>query len=227
MTSHQHTLLPVICLVVLGLTFAPAQAAQLVYDNSTNDLEINLNATGIEVGDQITLGGTDRWLTEFTFEYWGDFDGIAEARVRFYLNDGDLYFEGIPDSALPNTVIFDSGAFLIEPTPRATLTFDSFQTGVDVPLISQLPDSFTWSVAFSGISDPDMTGLTVYGPPTVGTSYPDYWVNDGAGWTLHAHDDIPVNFAARFHAVPEPSTFALLTAGLGLFLLLRRSRCRA
>ena len=71
----------------------------------------------------------------------------------------------------------------------------------------------------------DSVGVDLYSPPVVGADYPDYWQNDGTGWTLMTNSP-PMDFAARMEAtVPEPSTMALsVCGGLGLLILARRLR---
>jgi hypothetical protein len=216
--------------LTLLLPFAiPAHTQEIVYDNTTNDQNQNLDLAGNEVGDQIILEGTARELIEFTFEYWGSttgdtcFEVDVEGRVRFYLNDGAPVDE-VPGSARPNTVFYDSGSFLVDPTPRATLIFTNFLIGATVPLTTELPDSFTWSIEFSGLGVEESAGVTIYTPPTIGNNFTDYWVNDGSSWSLQTNS-FPVDFAARFIAVPEPSSFVLLGVGLGLaglFSVVRR-----
>jgi hypothetical protein len=232
MPHHQRTPVLVICLVVLALNLASAQPAELVYDNSANDLGSNLNPGVLEVGDQVLLGGTERWLSEFTFEYWGfntvtpnEFSGNVNSRIRFYLNDGPE-LPGIPGSAVPNTVFYDSGAFEIDPTPRATLTLSDFATEAAVPLARDLPETFTWTVQFSGLGENDSAGVTIYSPPTVGNNFPDYWVNEEGTWNLLADENIDMDFAARFSAIPEPSTIGLFAIGLASILLMGRRRSR-
>jgi hypothetical protein len=207
----------------------PTHAQEIVFDNTTNDLNQNLDADGNEIGDEVILQGTARQLYEFSFEYWGSttptggetFTGNVEARVRFYLNDGPPAPD-VPGSAMPSTVIFESSLFSLDPTPRSTVIFTNFLLGAVVPLTDELPDTFTWSIEFSGLGDGEAAGVTLYSPPTVGNSYTDYWVNDGTSWTLQTNS-VPVDFAARFIAVPEPSTFLLFGFGLvGLFAIVRR-----
>jgi hypothetical protein len=78
-------------------------------------------------------------------------------------------------------------------------------------------DHFTWTVTFSGIDGAEEAGLQIYDPPTIGSSFKDFWQRTGGDWSLFLIDngDVPGNFSARITAVPEPTTLALIVAGLG------------
>jgi hypothetical protein len=190
--------------VILAAVIFPVLGA-VVYDNSVYDLIHRLNPGSMEIGDEITLDDTARVLTNFTFEYWGEnstgdgFDGYVEAKVRFYQNDGALASSDYPT---PGTVLFDSGWFPVEATPRATLIFEDFHTDAEVPLTRPVPDSFTWTIQFGGLAPGDSAGVDIFSPPVVGMSYPDYWqLTPDSGWLL-LENSMPMNFAARIEAVP-------------------------
>ena len=172
----------------------------LVYDNSLNDLVTRFNPGANEVGDEIILDGTARYLTTFTLEYWGAcagtaFAGPVNARLRFYRNDGPA-FNGY---ATPGAVLFDSGNFAISPTARATLTFNDFVTGATVPLTGPLPNSFTWSIQFSGMQGQDQAGIDLFSPPIVGQDYPDYWERTSGAWQLK-QGGVAMDFTALAYA---------------------------
>jgi hypothetical protein len=206
--------------------------ATTIFDNSVNDLVTRFDPRTNEVGDEILLAGTDRYLSAFSFEFWGtntasptSFAGDVEARVRFYENNGTL-FHGY---ATPGTMFFDSGWFSVpSPTERSTFVFTE---GSDFPAGGQfIPDSITnmtWSVQFEGLDATDSAGVDIYSPPVAGGDYPDYWEYDGGGWRLLTNT-VPMNFAARMDAhaaIPEPSSLALsLVVGLGLLTMVRRLR---
>ena len=221
----------------VGLTL-PLSAAT-IYDNSVNDLKIRFHPGTLEVGDEIILAGTERYLTQFDFEYFGTnnlspgniaFAGPVEARVRFYINDG-APFSGY---ASPGTMFYDSGWFGgFGPTPRNTLVFtvsggDFPSTGLYMPA-----SDMTWSVQFRNMGASDDVGVDLYSPPVVGSSVPgtgfvqDYWENNG-GWTLKTDGGSDLNFASRFFAeqnpVPEPSVMVLSALGGWGLLMARRAR---
>ena len=224
-----------VCLAISVLSFGltlPLVAATSIYNNSTNDLAIRFNPGLSQVGNEILFGGTNRYLTDFSFEYWGlssnpsTFAGAIQARVEFYKNNGAL-FNGY---ASPGTTFFDSGWFSVPaPTPRSTFVFnvangDFSYGGLFLPVVSNM----TWTVQFQGMGLGDSVGLDLYGPPTVGISFGDYWQNNGGGWQLLTNSLVPPNsaFGADMLAnatIPEPSTLALsVLGGLGLLVTARR-----
>ncbi len=199
--------------------------ASLIFDNSTGDQLERFNPGLVEIGDEIILAGSDRLVTNFVFQYYGEnFTGDELARVRFYINDGP------PSSgaARPGTIIYDSSPFSIAQTPRSTLVFDLatlaagnlWNPGQGIIL----PDSFTWTVQFY---NPDnnlgyQAGVDLYGPPTTGYDYNSYWDNDPLnGWLLKTNATYNMNFGARVEAVPEPNAIALGLGGALLVLLFR------
>ncbi len=224
---------PVLLLASVLMIGASASAAT-IYDNSVHDSNLRFAATN-EIGDEIIFAGSERVLTNFSFEYWalnngttnaGGFSATASARVRFYLNDGPL-FNGY---ASPGTKFYDSGSFLIgAPTDRATFVFTA---GADFPaggLVMPVVSNMTWTVQFSGLDADDSAGLDVYYPPVVGTSpaelnnrRDDYW-DFGSGSPVLKTNIVDISFGARFEAVPEPSTVVFgVLGGLGLLVLGRR-----
>lgn len=205
--------------VALGLCASVHGA--IVYDDSSNYLGKTYTPGNGEFGDQITLGGTERLITEFQFQTFatnnvsGNLNPNAMAEVFFRINDGPLSDTGVPT---PGTIFYDSGAFSLS-TGFRTLTINDFGT---LPV----PNTFTWSVAFSGLTSDERAGLLFFDPVTTGSSFNDFWVLTPSGWNTFVVDGgaIPGNFAARLIAVPEPSTFVFgLLSGLG-FLAFRRFR---
>lgn len=202
--------------LLLLLICSPITQAAVVYDNVTHPLT-DTNSVQLahfynrEYGDEIYLSGSDRLVTDFIFEYFGDFTPNATqfARVRFYANDGPLA-DPISRAHLPQTEIFNSGLF--------TLT-SGYNTKWLGDLSVRVPDSFTWTVEFSGVglTSGNRAGILFYNPPTVGSSPRDFWEVIDGNWTLlhfGANTFKPeANFGARVIAVPEPQTIALFSLG--------------
>ena len=214
---------------------------EVIYNNSVTDLNYRFNPGTTEIGDEILLGGTARYLTNFSFEYWGlnsntpsSFAGNVEARVKFYVMDGAPH-NGF---TTPGTSFYNSDWFSV-PGPTDRSTFD-FTAGPDFPSGGLFIPSndITWSVQFRGMGATDSLGVDIYCPAVVGTNYNDYWVNDptGDGWALTENYSAPgapypggpgqMNFGALMEGqIPEPSAMVLsLVGGLGMWGLTRRLR---
>ncbi len=184
-------------------------SAAVIYDNSVNDLTTRFEPGTLEVGDEIILSGPERYLTNFSFEFWGTntaspgnitFAGNVEARVRFYLNDGPP-FNGYPT---PEAKFYDSDWFPVAPTPRSV---EIFTLGNDFPwagLFLPVASNMTWSVQFRGMAPSDSVGVDIYSPAYIGQSYPDYWENNFGTWVLRTNNLAPVDFAARMEASAQP-----------------------
>jgi subtilisin-like proprotein convertase family protein len=159
----------------------------LVYDNWTNNLNQPIDVGTNELGNQITLDRTGRYLSRFALEYWGtnavqqDFVGTAKAQVRFYYNDGPALITG---QLAPGTIFYDSGPIAISATNQGELVIGEFNLTAAVPLQGPLPDSFTWTVNFSGLGSNDAAGLVLYGPPVAGQATNGYWIVQTNGWAL-------------------------------------------
>ncbi len=228
------------CLSLVGMAtvtvlVGTTARADVVYANSTNDLVLRFNPLLYEVGDEIVLDGTARNVTAFNFQYWGvGWSGDEDLRVRFYKNDGAAAPAG-PTVLKPNTVIFDTGWFRLSDygygaSPRTVMPFNGtdLTVGNAVNLAGPVPDSFTWTVQFRNVdaNGGESAGLDVYDPPTVGSSYKEFWeYNDNtADWEYHGTaGSTNFNFAARLEAVPEPTVLALgLLSGLSALVLRNR-----
>ena len=192
MTIVWHSLRRVIAGAVL---LAPTAGwAELVYDNS-REYSTNFVAHTFEYGDEIRLAGSARTVTSFQFELYGEFtpQSVVNVRLRFYANDVAGQF------LAPGTLLYQSELL------RVAQGFNALAvSGLSVPV----PNSFTWTVAFSGLTMTagDQAGLVLYGNPSVGSSLNDYWQKGGRGWQLYRFPGgIPVaNFAARVYALPDP-----------------------
>lgn len=204
-------------LSALAFVGVSASAQQIVYDNSATPLG-TAHYSNLQFGDEITLGGFERTLFTFQFEYAGDFtaSGDETFQLSFYANNGA---GGAPGSLLWSS---PSGALL--PGQHSVLVSGITQGGSPVTL----PDTFTWTVSFGGVSGGagDRAGLLLYNPPGTGSSYNDFWQNSGGVWSLNQINGgaVVANFAARVTAVPEPGTVAMMLLGLAGVLAVARRR---
>jgi hypothetical protein len=185
----------------LGL---PANAAEIVYDNSADYSGFDYESTN-EFGDEVILGGTARVVTEIQLEYYAQYtpQGDEIGRVRFYSNTGPAWM-GNPDYPTP------ASPPLYEQTFQLT---NGYQVAViSVPDVV-VPNSFTWTVQFLGISQTstnDRAGLLFYGAadgaPAIGQSFNDFWERLPSGWAPLFREDVPKNnFGARILAVASAS----------------------
>ena len=231
-SQRLSTMIRLKVLLILGMLGMglplPAQV-QVIYNNSTNDLHTRFSPGTSEVGNEIMLAGTDRFLTTFSFEYWGintanrtSFSSPIEARLQFYENNGTP-FNGYPT---PGTSFYDSGWFSV-PTPTERSTF-IFTAGMDFSSHGLLipTDDMTWTIQFQGMGQTDSVGVDLYSPPVVGQgmNFDDYWQLGAEGWTLLTNSVSPMGFGAYMEAnIPEPSTLTLsIIGGLCLLTLARR-----
>jgi hypothetical protein len=185
------------------------QAAEVVYNNSTPSGNQFLPNT-VQYGDEITLGGSARTITQFQFEYY--FSGAGDSSKTFgfnlYANDGDTVVAGRSAFA-PSTLLYSTSANLQSGFNTVTIS------GISV----NVPDTVTWTVSFSGLGVGEEAGLLLGGPtPSVGASFNDFWEFDGSVWSLkQINGGAPVaNFIARVEAVPEPGTILTMLGGLAV-----------
>ena len=169
---------------------------------------------GGQYGDEITLGGSDRIITDFQFYYFKLNEAEdPTARIRFYHNNGQ--------AGAPGTLFYDSGALsLLAGIGDYSYTL----TGLSV----LVPETFTWTVEWGEKPfvcngwcnlQPFLVGLSTYSPPAIGLSENSYWSLDyyTSSWVEYSGDDIfPYNFGAKITAtdIPVSSTFFLVCFGI-------------
>lgn len=215
MTKTKAHLSKSIAVLSASLFLSATSFASVVYDNTTTSLNQSFTpGNNVEFGDQVFLDGSERRITDFSFDYFlgTTTSGNETGELFFYQNDGA--------AGAPGTVLYRSGSFGLT----------SGQQTILAPALSvTVPNTFTWAVAFAGIDFGEETGLIIADPASVGASLNDFWVKNSAGtWSTFEILDgaTPGSFSARITAVPEPTTFMLgLLGGLGVlgFRRLRRS----
>ncbi len=199
---------------VSAVTTAVAQKA-IWYDNSTTFLNKAYTVTGAnaEFGDEISMNLAPGAypLVDFSFEIYTS--GVAvDASKTFTLN---LYEK---NGTTVGAKLFSKSDVLNQPAGNyETITVKDINVNV--------PSTFVWTVSFAGLQAGEEAGLSIYDPVTVGSSFKDFWVNEGGTWTVKLIDNgnTPANFMARAVAIPEPTTIALGALGLAALLWRRRS----
>ena len=205
--------------------------AYVVYSNTNTDLGVNFNTGSLLIGDEITLAGSARYITNFQFQYYLlSPNGTEQMEVQFYQNNGPTNIDGTFD---PGTVFFDSGKFNIAGTSRSTLDFDltALETGnlMNLSPSTIAPDDFTFAIQIFNATNGADGGVSLYSPPTVGGDFYDYWQSNAVGgWTLMTNGTYPINIGAEIEAAPEPAPVALFGLGglavVGLALRRRMAR---
>jgi hypothetical protein len=166
--------------------------AEIVYDNLDTYLGRYANEKR-EYGDELELAGTARTVTEFAFEYFGDFVPSADemAKIRFYKNDVVIsQFQ-----VAPGTLLFESGWFPISP---------GYNSRRLVGLNVNVPDNFTFTIEFRGLSMQlhDEAGLVFYDPISLGNSFNDFWIREPRGnFALYGYPGVKNNFGVQVTAV--------------------------
>ena len=209
-------------LLSAGLCTLPGLCfSAIVYDNPSSGAtppQYFPPTPTLEFGDQITLttnNTTDRILSLFQFEYF--FSGATASTqfvtLRLYPNTG----VGNSPSTTP--------LFTSDPISLATgYRTQPIDFALAIPPIT-LPETFTWTVQFSNLAAGETGGLLLHSPPTVGSSFNDFWQRDALGAWSTMQSGVGFNdFAARVTAVPEPGVLAL--GGLGALLLAGLGRFR-
>jgi hypothetical protein len=216
--------------IVLAASLVVTASAQTtVYDNTaTNNYKgqsvglANLPSGTVEFGDEITLAPGARRLADLKIDVYGvGLSGTESVTLNLWQNIGTFQS--------PNFQSIGTGTALLKAQTWQTVDYQ------DASLT--LPDTFIWSVSFSGVTGTKLAELPIYDPPTVGGalnggeigSYKDFWVRNSSGaWSLfNLSDGTPGNFAALVTAVPEAGTIAYgLVGGLMVlgYLRLRRSK---
>jgi hypothetical protein len=193
---------------VVGALLSLMQSGWVVGKRST-DVEAYVNVPQYQVdcrfetenaeehGDDVTLAPqVGRTVRRFAVNYYAEnLSGNEQVRVRFYENDGITNYQGM---ATPGTVIYDSGRCSITATGCCTFTLSRLR--VDVP------ETFTWTVQFFGYNQQrgESLGLMTHDPPSVGTSYDDFWRRLNGHWTLNRLPLSKANFGARIWVDSAP-----------------------
>ena len=207
-------------LLFVGLVFvflSNSARATIVYDSLSGDTVVSdplsrsiQQIPVVSLGDEITLAGTERIVTEIQVRIYSHYQFSCEMKISILENDGPL---GEPQTEIWNTSI-----------PFQLSSQSIYVVSFTVPHI-RFPDSFTWLLS----TRPTIPNLYLEGTaaPLIG-EFPDYGWLDGIIEGFHKRNPlsgdppIPINYCARIIAVPEPASLLLL----GMSFLAVRSRKR-
>jgi len=153
-----------------------------VYLNNVTDTgnTVQYNANGYTaIGDQITLGGTDRSATDATTQFFNvlSTSGTFDATLSFYTVGVKPAVAGSLLGSFTMTNIAISGFDLNNPLTSGTtnVTF----SGLNLTL----PDEVIFVLTVANVLNADL-GLTLFDPPTVGSSDNSLFIaNDGTGFS--------------------------------------------
>lgn len=225
MLNKKTGLKTVVCLTASVLLGASSYGA-IIYDNTEAWTGQVTGEGNTEIGDVVTFGGTDRILTDFQFEYFLTDNASGNETARVFLYSLEAGF-------LPDAVLYDSGTFTLDRTPTG------FGTVNINNLLVNVPNSVAWTVAFGGLDtaggegggllfyiDSDNPGTNPRFFDATTGAQEHYTVRRGVdgGWELLNHPGVVDNLGARFTAVPEPTTWAMLLGGLATLGFFRRRK---
>jgi hypothetical protein len=200
-----------------------------VYLNDVTDTgnTVQYSANGYTaIGDQITLGGTSRFATDASTQFFNALStsGTFDTTLSLYSVGVSPAVVGTLLGAYTVTGVPISGFDINNPLTSGTTNVTFFGLNVTVP------DSVIFILTIANVSNADL-GLTLFDPPTIGSSdNASFITNDGTGFSLNSAGAgfSNVNFALGAIAsggVPEPASLLMMGGGLaGLVVFYRRRR---
>ena len=205
-----------------GWAAAP-QAGQVVYDNlgppavnPADGSQYFIGGFGYdEVGDDMVLLQPGLRVFEWAkVAYTGAaFDGNETMTMSLYMMDG-APTPGSFGFPTPGTSIYSQTVPIGAGASNLAMFADASGTVI-------LPDVVGMGLTFGGIDGAETFGPLLFDPPTVGSSFFDYWLRgvpvSGGPWGLYSFGGNPnVNLGVQITAVPEASTWVSLVGLSGL-----------
>jgi sugar lactone lactonase YvrE len=175
---------------------------------------------GQQIGNEISVAPSLWSLTNFSIEYYTPDATLSPSvgiDVQFYYNNG-LITNGFPS---PGTAFYDSGWFYGLPGggyqvvsyASSDLYSGALPGSMNLPSGFLMPGDFTFSITFTNLNPSNVIDLPL-ATNVLGTSYGDYWLNDGTGiWTLRSTSVADANLVVDFAGTPAPAGLAALDDG--------------
>ena len=206
-------------LLILGLLGACALPAAPIYLNTTTDtFDTLFYSTGpyTQVGDQIALAGTARLGNTAVVQFFnnGTASGTFTATLRFF-NVGAPVGSQVGGNFVTSGTSITSG----------NVANVSFNLGGLL-----LPDNLVFTVAVSSLAAGLDLGVTIFNPPTVGSSSTAFFiVNNGSAFSTASlgtgHDNVYFSLDASGAGTPEPATISMMLLAIpGIIVARRRLR---
>jgi len=207
----------IVGLLALVATATSASAATVYQHSGSGNFSYT---SGSEYGDEILLQGWERVISGFSFEYAANYALSSGLTFRIYDQTGPV----IGGAASPGAVLYETVIDIQNGGGVVSIDFGNDPTN----LANLIPDRLTYTVKFSGLLPGNTAGLIAPGGnPVIGLSASDFWEKTGPGandWALKAINGPSGNFIATVTAVPEPSTVAMMAAGVGMILVALRRK---
>jgi hypothetical protein len=213
---------PLFAALALALSSAGSSWAGIVYNNTTTDTLFTYSySVGpfSQIGDSITLGGTDRTLTSAAIQFFNgsDLGGTFSATLSFW-NVGSPVGSQLGSSYVLNGLSINGLGVL-------TVNFGTLNLTV--------PDNIIFTVGISNVTAGIDLGLNAFQPPTVGSSNSSQFItgvtsglvtNFSTGTTNPGEGNLYLQLDAT--SIPEPSTITMSAGAAALALLAARKRAR-
>jgi hypothetical protein len=218
-----------VCLTATAVAslVSAASSAAVIYENADSFTgQRTTGANGVPLGDVVNFAGTERTLTDVSFEYFlsPTRSGNETAVFSIYAANGNF----------PGALLYTSDPASISTGTTAEGYGRVNLSGINLP--ADLPNSIAYTITFGGLDTGETAGLLFHNDPTpVGTN-PTFLdtttgqqehftiTQTGGTWQLINHDGVIDNLGIQFTAVPEPTTWALMLGGFAALGLYRRRK---
>jgi hypothetical protein len=211
-----------LAVLILNTAVATPPPSYTIYNNAAgyNGYAFNV-VDGQELGTEITLDSQTWALTKYQIQYNAtSLDTGVGFNIRIFAND---------NAGAPGNIVYDGGFYTGLAVGNHTITYDNSDFG---NLYLAPFGSYTFAISFNNLGS-SVIQLPLANSPSgqPGTSYGDYWRNDGTygtpAWNLVSPSFGQANLLMNVEGTPEPSVMALSALG-GVLLLgvnkLRRKR---